>query len=86
MKAVGLFIIIEVEKEEKKSASGLLLTNNEFDELRYGRAKTVSCGDLVKAVKPDQTIYYDKRNCFPIRLDGRELYVIQEREVVLVAD
>lgn len=86
MKAIGKYIVISVLDEEKKSSSGLILTTTDFDDQRYGLAEVVEPGNEVNVVKTGDKIYYDKRNCFSIRLQGRQYHVILEREVVLVVD
>lgn len=86
MRAIGKYIVIRVLEEEKKASSGLILTSSDFDDLRYGLAEVLEPGSDVTAVAKGSKIYYDKRNCFGIRVDGKQYHIILERDVVLVLD
>jgi co-chaperonin GroES (HSP10) len=86
MRAIGKYIVITVLEEEKKASSGLILTSSEFEDLRYGLAEVSEPGSDVSVVSKGSKIYYDKRNCFAIRIDGVQYHVILERDVVLVLD
>jgi co-chaperonin GroES (HSP10) len=84
MRAVNKYIIINQIIEEAKTSSGLLLTNVENDEMRYGKGTVVSIGNEVMAVKEGDLIYFDKRNGHQVRIDGTVYGVIKEADVVVI--
>lgn len=84
MRAVNKYIIINQIIEEAKTSSGLLLTNVENDEMRYGKGTVVSVGNEVVAVKEGDMIYFDKRNGHQVRIDGTVYGVIKEADVVVL--
>jgi len=84
MRAVNKYIIINQIIEEAKTSSGLLLTNVENDEMRYGKGTVVSIGNEVLAVKEGDMIYFDKRNGHQVRIDGTVYGVIKEADVVVI--
>lgn len=86
MRAVNKYIIINQIIEETKTSSGLLLTNVENDEMRYGKGTVMSIGNEVMAVKEGDLIYFDKRNGHQVRIDGQVYGVIKESDVVVLLE
>jgi co-chaperonin GroES (HSP10) len=86
MRAVNKYIIINQIIEEAKTSSGLLLTNVENDEMRYGKGTVMSIGNEVMAVKEGDLIYFDKRNGHQVRIDGNVYGVIKEADVVVILE
>ncbi len=84
MRAVNNFIIINETVEEKKTESGLLLTVDESEEMRYGKGEVVETGDKVTTVKKGDTIYFDKRQGHQVRLEGVLYGIIREPDVVVI--
>lgn len=84
MRAIGKNIVIEELKEQIKTESGLLLSSEDSNNLRYGKAKVVSTGGDVVGISDGDTIYYDKRNSFGMVIEGEHLTIIGERSVVVV--
>ena len=84
MRAVINFIIISETVEEKKTDSGLLLTIDESEEMRYGKGVVVEAGDKVSVVKKGDTIYFDKRQGHQVRLEGTLYGIIREPDVVVI--
>jgi co-chaperonin GroES (HSP10) len=85
MKAVNHFIIIDPIKEDPKpTESGLILTEKHNDDIRYRKAKIVSAGANVKALKQDDTIYYDRHSGYGVQFEDNYYLVIKEQDVVVV--
>jgi len=84
MRAVNNFIIINEAVEEKKTDSGLLLTIDESEEMRYGKGVVFEAGDNVSVVKKGDTIYFDKRQGHQVRLEGVLYGIIREQDVVVI--
>ena len=61
MKAIGRNLIIKKEKQgTSETKGGLLLTENQREDLRYNKAKVISVGSEVIGVEENDNIYYDK--------------------------
>ena len=84
MRAVNNYIIIDKEKIGPKKVGGLILTENLDSDNRYIKATIISVGNLVKGLKEDDVIYYDKHQGKGVDWDGKIYYIIQDRDVVLV--
>lgn len=84
MRAVNNYIIVSEPVEEKKTSTGLLLTADQSEEMRYGKGEVIQAGDLVSVVKKGDTIYFDKRQGHQVRLEGVLYGVIREPDVVII--
>ena len=61
MKAVGKYIVINPIKEvDTKTEGGLILAENQREDIRYRTAEVLVVGDAVEVIKQDDKIYYDK--------------------------
>nr|ASN63379.1 co-chaperonin GroES [uncultured virus] len=84
MRPIGDYIVVDNIKQEILSKSGLTLSGEEADLLRYKMAKVVQVGDEVSQVSVDDVIYYDKSNSFSLVIEDGTYTVIRLRSVVLV--
>ena len=84
MKAIGKNIVIRQVDEEVKTASGLVLSGEDTNQLRYKRGKVVTPGTEVKAISEGDEIYYDKAQSYTMLIRDEQFTIIQERDVVLV--
>ncbi len=84
MKAIGKNIVIKHVDEEVKTASGLVLSGEDTNQLRYKRGIVVEPGTDVAAIKAGDEIYYDKNNTYTMIIHDEQYSIIQERDVVLV--
>lgn len=84
MKAIGKNIVIKTVEEEIKTSSGLLLSGEDSNQMRYKRATVVVAGTDVNAIEPGSEIYYDKSNSFTMVINDEQYTIIQERDVVVV--
>lgn len=87
MRAIGKYIVIEPIKEETKASSGLIMTNTDENDLRYGKAECIHVGqDVIPDINGGTIVYYDRRAGHGVRIQNRPYHIIQERDVVLVLD
>ncbi len=84
MKAIGKNIIIKTIDEEVKTSSGLVLSGEDTNQLRYKRGVVINSGTEVSAIKAGDEVYYDKANSFVMIINDDQCVIIQERDVVLV--
>jgi co-chaperonin GroES (HSP10) len=84
MKPIGKYIVIKSIDEEIKTESGLILSGEDANQLRYKKGKVVEPGTDVSVIKNEDLIYYDKMNGFTMLIKDEQFTVIQERDVVVV--
>jgi co-chaperonin GroES (HSP10) len=84
MKAIGKNIVIRQIDEEIKTASGLVLSGEDTNQLRYKRGKVITPGTEVKAIQEGDEIYYDRAQSYTMIIHDEQFTIIQERDVVLV--
>jgi len=85
MKAVGKYIVINPIKEvDTKTEGGLILAENQREDIRYRTAEVLVVGDAVEVIKQDDKIYYDKAAGFNIEIKNEMYKVIKEHDVVII--
>jgi co-chaperonin GroES (HSP10) len=84
MKAIGKNIVIKSIEEEVKTSSGLVLSGEDTNQLRYKRGIVMNSGTEVHAIKAGDEVYYDKANSYMMIINDDHCVIIQERDVVLV--
>ena len=85
MKAVGRNLIIQKTKEgTTKTKGGLLLAENQREDIRYVKADVVSVGTEVAGVKETDIIYFDRHAGHKIEVGDNSYHVIKSADVVVV--
>jgi len=85
MKAIGKYIVIkEIKDKNTTTASGLMLTENDREDIRYREGSVVKIGTDVIGVSDGDSIYYDRHAGFGIELEKEQYKVIKEQDVVIV--
>ena len=85
MKAIGKYIVIDPVKEvSTKTKGGLILAEQQREDIRYRQAKIKSVGSDVKGLKAGDDVYYDRSAGFKIEIKNETWQVIKEHDVVVV--
>ena len=85
MKAIGRNLIIQKTKEgTTKTKGGLLLAENQREDIRYVEATVVSLGTDVSGVKQGDVIFYDRHAGHKIEIKKQSYRVIKAQDVVVV--
>ena len=84
MKPIGKNIIIQTIDEQIKTESGLLLSSEDANQLRYKNGLIVKSGTEVGSIKEGDTVYYDKRSGYSMIINDEQYTIIQEKDVVVV--
>jgi co-chaperonin GroES (HSP10) len=84
MRAIGKNIVIKTVDEEIKTASGLILSGEDSNQMRYKKAIVAVAGTDVNAIATGDYIYYDKSNSFTMVINDEQYTIINERDVVVV--
>jgi len=85
MKAIGRNLIISKTKEgTTKTKGGLLLAENQREDIRYVQATVISVGTEVEGVNENDIIFYDRHAGHKIEIDKKSYRVIKLQDVVVV--
>ena len=85
MKAIGKCLIIQKVKEGTTATKGgLLLAENQREDIRYVEANVLSIGDEVVGVKVNDQIFFDRHAGHKIEIDKETYLVIKLTDVVVV--
>ena len=84
MKPIGKNIIIKTLEEELITSSGLMLSAEDANQMRYKKGIVIKSGTDVAVIKENDLIYYDKRAGYTLIIKDEPLTIIQEKDVVVV--
>ena len=85
MKAIGKNIIIKRVKEgTTKTKGGILLAENQREDIRYTEADILSAGEQVEELKEGDKIFFDRHAGHKIEIDKKTYHVIKAQDVVVV--
>ncbi len=84
MRPIGKFIIVKDIQEEIKTESGLILSGEDTNQLRYRRAEVIAPGTDVDVIDEGDELYYDKSHSFTMLINNEQYTIISERDVVVV--
>ena len=87
MKAIGKNIIIRKVKEgTTKTNGGLLLAENQREDIRYTEAIIVQVGDEAEAtgLQQQDIVFFDRHAGHKIELNKETFHVIKLQDVVVV--
>jgi len=85
MKAIGKYIVIkEVKSENTKTSGGLMLTEENREDIRYREGQVINIGTDVVGVNNGDIVYYDKHAGFKIDIKDFDYKIIKEHDIVIV--
>lgn len=84
LKPIGKYIVVKDIQEEIKTHSGLILSGEDTNQLRYKRAEVVATGTDVDVIDEGDELYYDKSHSFTMLINEEQYTIISERDVVVV--
>ena len=84
MQPISKYILVEPIEEQLRTASGLMLSGTDAEDMRYKKAKVIKAGTDVSVIKDGDTIYYDRRSGYSVLMEDKQVTVILERDVVVV--
>jgi co-chaperonin GroES (HSP10) len=84
MLPIGKYIVVKTIDEEVKTESGIILSGEDVNQMRYKRGLVIAPGTDVANIKKDHEIYYDKAHGFTMLIDDKQYTIIRESDVVVV--
>ena len=85
MKPIGQNIVIKTVDEEIRTSSGLLLSADDANQMRYKRGTVIAPGTDVVSISKDDDIYYDKRAGYTMLINSESYTIISLSDVVVVS-
>lgn len=84
MTPIGKYIIVKDIQENVTTESGLILSGEDTNQLRYKKAEVIAVGTDVDVIDDGDELYYDKAHSFTMLISNTQYTIIQERDVVVV--
>ena len=84
MKVLNKFLLIEKVVEQKTAKSGLILSGEEYQDMRYHYGVVVEPGINVVGISKGDKIMFDKVHSYDVVIDNNRFTVLQEKDVVCV--
>lgn len=84
MRPIGKYIAVKIVEEEIKTKSGLILSGEDANQLRYKKAVVYEPGTDVLVINKGDEIYYDKGHGFTMMINDEQYTIIRESDVVVV--
>ena len=84
LKPIGKYIIIKTIEEEIKTESGIILTGDDSNQMRYKRGLVIEPGTDVFVIAEGDEIYYDKNHGFTMIIKDVQYTIIRDSDVVVV--
>lgn len=84
MRPIGKYIVVKDIEMEITTDSGLVLSGEDANQLRYKKAKVVAPGTDVSVIHEGDVIHYDKAHGYTMIIHDVQYTIIQERDVVVV--
>ena len=85
MKAIGKNLIIQKTKEgTTKTKGGLLLAENQREDIRYVEATIVSVGSDIVGINKEDKLFFDRHAGHKIEINKQTFHVIKAQDVVVV--
>jgi len=82
--AIGKYIVIKTVDEELKTESGIILSGEDINQMRYKRGLVIKPGTEVFNIGEGDEIYYDKAHGFTMLIEDVQYTIIREGDVVVV--
>lgn len=86
MRAIGKNIVVKILDQDVKTESGIFLSGDDVDQLRYAKARVVAVGSDIRlgTINVDDVIHYDKVHGYTMIINDIQYTIIQDRDVVVV--
>ena len=93
LKPLGDHVVIKPLEAEDRTAGGIVLPDTAKEKSTKGEVVAVGSGRLLPngrvialAVKAGDTVIYSKYSGSEVKVDGKELKIVQESEILAIVD
>ena len=84
MRPIGKYILIDAIYEEIETGSGLVMSAEDVNAIRYKKGTVIESGTEVTTISKGDTIYYDGMAGHSMMVKDVKMTVIREVDVVVV--
>jgi co-chaperonin GroES (HSP10) len=84
MKPIGKYIVVKTIDEEVKTESGLILSGEDTNQLRYKKGVVEKPGTDVMVINAGDIVFYDKAHSYTMLIGEEQFTIIREADVVVV--
>lgn len=84
MKPIGKYIVVKTIDEEVKTESGLILSGEDTNQLRYKKGVVEKPGTDVTVISSGDVVFYDKAHSYTMLIGEEQFTIIREADVVVV--
>jgi len=84
MEILNKFILVERVYEKKTSSSGLIMSDEDSNDMRYQRGNVKDVGFNVKVIEGGDTVIFDKVSAHDVLIGDDRFTIIQEKDVACV--
>tara|TARA_B100001094_G_scaffold327878_1_gene387062 strand:- start:173 stop:430 length:258 start_codon:yes stop_codon:yes gene_type:complete len=84
MEILNKFILVERVYEKKTSSSGLIMSDEDSNEMRYQRGNVKDVGYNVLGIEGGDTVIFDKVSAHDVLIGDDRFTIIQEKDVACV--
>ena len=84
MKAVNHYVVVDKIKTTEKKVGGLIITEDNNNDVRYFKGKVISVGNMVEGISKQDTVWYDRHAGHGIEYMDKFYFVIRASDIVLV--
>ena len=84
MKAVNHYVVVDKIKTTEKKVGGLIITEDNNNDVRYFKGKVISVGNMVEGISEQDTVWYDRHAGHGIAYMDKFYFVIRASDIVLV--
>jgi chaperonin GroES len=88
VKPLGDRVMVKLEKNEAKTAGGIIIPDTAQEKTQQGTVVAVGEGDekVKMTVKPGQKVMYDKYAGTQVKIDGEEHLILKMQDVIAVIE
>ncbi|MCD8562050.1 MAG: co-chaperone GroES [Acholeplasmataceae bacterium] len=84
LKPLEDYVVLSLEKEEKTTKSGIILTTEDKDKPAMG--KVLALGPKVEQLKQGDHVIYQSYSGTKMKLEGQEYLIIQAKHILAIVE
>jgi len=88
IKPIGDRVIVKLEKNEAKTAGGIIIPDTAQEKTQQGTVVAVGEGDEKTkiTVKPGQKVMYDKYAGTQVKINGEEHLIVKMQDIIAIIE
>ena len=79
MKVLNKYIIVDKLVEKKTTSSGLIMSGDEYKDMRYQYGNIINFGPLVSGMEIGDKIMFDRVSGHEVIIENDRMFILQEK-------